>query len=247
MPLTKTLKFDDDVLRIIRSMTWNADGTLGVLTCGQLDRDLYTRVDKALKAMGGKWNRRAGGHSFLTDPRPQVEGLLENGTLTVERDGFFETPPAVVERMLALVEPRGTILEPSAGLGAILDYLPRDQTWFVEKNPARAAVLTAKGYQGMCADFLAWDPPAFARIYMNPPFELGQDIEHVRHAYYALADGGALVSVMSEGPFFREDRRATDFRVWLEQVSGYSETLPQGSFLPATGVNARLVVIDKGA
>ena len=89
--LTKTLKFDQEVLNVLRAMRWENDGTLGIISGGQLDRKLYERLNKALEAMGGKWNRKAGGHVFDADPRPAVEGLLDNGTLAVEKDGFFET------------------------------------------------------------------------------------------------------------------------------------------------------------
>jgi len=108
---TKTLKFDNDVLNIVSAIEWQDNGRLGVLACGQLDRQLYLRVNKVLEALGGKWNRKRGGHVFPMDPRPQVEGLVESGTLIIERDGFFETPPEIVKRMVELVNPIGKILE----------------------------------------------------------------------------------------------------------------------------------------
>ncbi len=52
---------------------------------------------------------------------------------------------------------------------------------------------------------------------------------------------------MSESPFFRTDKKSTDFRDWLDTV-GSSEKLPEGSFkdaLKTTGVNTRIVTIDK--
>ncbi|MCC6228724.1 MAG: hypothetical protein IT432_05800, partial [Phycisphaerales bacterium] len=58
------------------------------------------------------------------------------------------------------------------------------------------------------------------------------------------------VAIMSEGPFFGQDKKASGFRDWLDTV-GTSEQLPEGSFqtdksgLPTTGVNSRVVVIDK--
>lgn len=244
--LTKKLTFDQDALDILRGIKWNEGGTVGVLTCGQLDHALYVKVNKALEAMGGKWDRRIGGHIFKLDPRPTVEGLLDSGTLTVEKDGFFETPPDVVRRMLQLVPPRGHILEPSAGLGAIADQIPADRAMIlcVEKNPARAAALCAKGYVVECMDFLEMLGPTFETIVMNPPFEEGQDIDHVRHAYGLLTPGGWLVSVMSEGPFFRQDEKAQTFRIWLDDIDGYSEKLDAGAFTSSgSGVNARLVVI----
>lgn len=257
--LTKTLKFDTDVLNVLRTMRWENDGTLGIITGGQLDRKLYDKLNKALDAMGGKWNRKAGGHVFSDDPRATVEGLLDNGALTVERDGFFETPNAVIDRMFELVAPRGWVLEPSAGMGAIVKRLVRcDEVATiitVEKNPRRAEylkdVFIPQGVNYVhCGDFLAVTPDTFSMkfdtIFANPPFEEGQDIDHVQHMYTLLDDGGKMVSVMGEGAFFRNDKKATAFRDWLRSVGYWSEQLPAGSFKESgTGVNTRLVVLDK--
>lgn len=248
--ITKQLRFDDDVLDILRSMDWQQDGLVGILTCGNLDRPMYLKVNKALAAMGGKWNRKLKGHLFPIDPRLTVTDLLEDGTLTIEKGGFFETPPAVVQKMLDLIiiDWENAILEPSAGLGAIADQLPidREKIICIEKNPQRVDVLRSKGYYAICTDFLTFVGPQYNTIVMNPPFEVGQDILHVQHAYTLLALGGWLVSVMSEGPFFRSDKKATAFREWLEDVGAYSHKLEPGSFKESgTGVSARLLTIHK--
>lgn len=245
----KTLEFGNDVLDIISAMEWRDDGRLGILTCGQLDRQLYIRVNKALEALGGKWNRKRGGHVFPIGPRPQLDDFVRNGMLTIERDGFFETPIEIVERMIELANLVGRILEPSAGLGAIADNLPvpKSQILCIEKNEQRTEVLRDKGYDVLCGDFLEqYMPDEFDTIIMNPPFEEGQDIDHVRHAYFCLASGGTMVSVMSEGPFFRDDRKAVAFRDWLEGVGGESfKLLPQSFKKSGAGIHARLVSICK--
>ena len=92
----------------------------------------------------------------------------------------------------------------------------------------------------------------YDRIIMNPPFSNRRDAEHVRHAYDLLKPGGRIVAIMGEGVFFGQDKKAQDFRDWLDSVGGTSEKLPEGSFmdpsLPVnTAVNARMVVIDKPA
>jgi hypothetical protein len=271
MTLTKTLRFDDDVLTVLRRMEWSEDGRLGKITGGQLERKLYEKLNKALELMGGKWTRKLGGHVFAADPRPMVEGLLTNGALTVERDGFFETPRAVVERMLELVPlPRFSVvvLEPSAGMGAILKSLVNhpNAKWHlfyaIEKNAARYKHLVENfpDVRMIGEDFMEYRLPRYRdgevmtwyqRIYMNPPFEECQDIDHVRHAYDLLqpdrvGDRSALVSVMGEHAFFANDRKSVEFREWLDEVGGYSEQLPPGSFKESgTGVAARLVVIHK--
>lgn len=243
----KTMTFDEDVLSILREIHWKDDGLLGVLE-QQLDRKLYLKTNKALEALGGKWNRKAAGHVFREDPRFLIPGLLESGELVVERDGFFETPAEIVAKMINRVKPEGKILEPSAGLGAIANNLgvPHAQVSCVERNEQRARILRQNGYRVHCGDFLEYDGKNFNTCFMNPPFKGGQDIEHVRHAYDLLRDGGAMVSIMSEGPFFRGDKKAIAFREWLEKVGGQSETLPRGAFKESgTMANTRIVVIRK--
>lgn len=247
--LTKTLKFEDDVIEVLKAMQWSDDGLRGVLV-GQLDRKLYERTNKALEAMGGKWNRSAKAHVFAFDPRPQVEGLLDSGTLEVKRDGFFETPHAVVSRMLELLDirPFHLVLEPSAGMGAIAKAVAAKgaNVYCVESNTQRAEALNKMGFNVWQEDFLSMadDWQRFDFVIMNPPFEELQDVDHVQHAYKMLCDGGTLVSIMSESPFFRNDTKSKNFREWLELVGGYSEKLPEGSFKESgTGVNCRLVVI----
>jgi hypothetical protein len=254
--LTKTLRFDDDVLDVLRGLRVEQEngGFVGYME-GQLDRDLYTRTNKALEALGGKWNRKARGHTFAADPREALADMLDSGEATVVKDGWFPTPRAVVERMLELVPvgPEDVILEPSAGEGHIAKViweLPGIAPWHVmciERDAVRAETCWRKALYTECGDFLAYPPdPFFTRVYMNPPFESGQDIDHVRHAYDFLAPGGALVAVMSEGPFYRGDKKATAFREWLTDVGGESHPLPADSFKESgTGVNTRLVVIHK--
>lgn len=253
--LTKTLNFETEVVGVLRGLQWAEDGLSAILT-GQLDRKMYERVNKALEAMGGKWNRSAKAHLFQTDPRSQVEGLLETGAITIERDGFFETPETVVRMMLGMAQlkPGDYILEPSAGLGAIAKHFacPQGQPFYVtliEKNELRAKKLGENhpGVFVLCTDFMAFAPAhRFNKILMNPPFEEGQDIKHVRHAFDLLQMDGTLVTIMGEGAFFKTEHLAVSFREWLKNVGGSGQKLPESSFKESgTGVNARIVVIRK--
>jgi 16S rRNA G1207 methylase RsmC len=163
----------------------------------------------------------------------------------------------VIERMLELaqVEAWHEVLEPSCGKGDLLDALkelhPELSVHAIEWNRTLADILAAKGYEVQFSDFLTHDR-VYDRILLNPPFEDGLDIEHVRHAYSLLNDGGRLVSVMSEGPFFRADKKSAAFRDWLVEVSAQVERLPDDAFrgrnaFRETSVRTRLVVIDKPA
>lgn len=167
--------------------------------------------------------------------------------------GFFPTPPAIVAMMIDRSElrPEHRVLEPSAGSGNILDAIrnecPSAAVTAFEVSPRLVRILCLKGHEVKQGDFMAEDPsPVFGRVLMNPPFEAGQDIEHVRRAFSWLAPGGRLVAIMSPGAFYRSDRKATEFREWFESIGGEVENLPDGSFKSSgTGTAAVLVEVRK--
>src|SRR5210317_1704180 len=89
----------------------------------QLERPLYVEVDKALKGMGGKWNRGVKAHVFPSDPSALL-GRVQNGeTINLKKEfQFFETPEDLAIQMADLLEVDAScnILEPSAGRGALI-------------------------------------------------------------------------------------------------------------------------------
>lgn len=178
---------------------------------------------------------------------------LKAGVQVVSAPQLFPTPPELAARMVdeAQIEQGHDVLEPSAGTGNIIKALPcvrpNGTVTAVEISRDLTQHLESLADLTFCKDFLTCngDLGKFDRILMNPPFADGQDIEHVKHAYQFLKDGGRIVAIMGEGAFFRSDRKATEFRAWLDGV-GYSEQLPADTFKASgTGVNTRLVVIDK--
>ena len=169
--------------------------------------------------------------------------------------GFFPTPRPVIEQMLdeAGIEPHHLVLEPSCGKGdivaAIAEQFPEVHVTAIEQNRTLSDVLSARGMSVEFADFLEHQG-SYDRILMNPPFEKGQDMEHVRHAYSLLNSGGRLVAVMSEGSFFRSDKQAVAFQKWYGSLGGYGIKLPEGAFsgieaFRSTGVRTRLVTLNK--
>jgi hypothetical protein len=92
----------------------------------------------------------------------------------------------------------------------------------------------------------------YDRILMNPPFSDRRDAAHIKHAYSLLKPGGRMVAIAGEGVFFGSDKKANEFRDWLESVGATDEKLEEGVFLDPslpvnTGVSARMVVIDKSS
>jgi phospholipid N-methyltransferase len=255
----KTVTLSDAVADVLRRST--VDNATVYLPGEQLDRKLYQDVNKTLEAMGGKWNRKAKGHTFAA-PHETVaakfDEMLERGVYAPpSKNGYFPTPPSLVDRLIELaeIEPHYTVLEPSAGQGAIADRIrplvdPRN-LYLVEILSENLSVLHGKGYDYpklVPGDFLTtrFMPSGFDRVVMNPPFEKQADIDHVMHALGMLKAGGRLVSIMAAGVTFRDDRKAREFRSVVDVFGGTIETNPPGSFRESgTDVNTVTVVLDK--
>jgi len=166
--------------------------------------------------------------------------------------GYFPTPDKVISLMLdyADINDQDRVLEPSAGSGAIADAVKPlcKVVEVLEVNYTLREILQAKGHSLVGQDFMQWESltPCHDKILMNPPFENLQDIEHIQHAYYSLAGGGRLVSIMSSSAFFRSDAKSKAFQAWFDDLSGERIDLPENSFKESgTNVNTIMVVIDR--
>lgn len=228
----------------------------------------WNRMDKAGIATP---NRYAAARELLFaisdpkqfEPKPQEVELreLQNRVLNYEIPGFFPTPPAVINDMLAAAQLHDglTILEPSAGMGDIADAIREAcKPSFIhvgEWNHDLGKILKLKGYPLVTTDFLEFDGGPYKRIIQNPPFGKHPTIEgdmveidHIRKAYALLAEGGRLISLSSPAPLQRNQKKAEEFRAWLDDVGAEIRELPDGAFKKAkrsTGVKVFMIIIDK--
>lgn len=248
------MRLRQDVLAVLSAC--RCEGAAVYLPPRQLDRKLYEAVNKALEALGGKWDRKAKAHLFAADPEKELDRAILTGEVTRPQDfGFFPTPPELAARVaeLADVSDDHVVLEPSAGEGALLDACfascPAADLHAVELLPQNVERLKAKGYPSVtAADFLSLPPtPTYDRVVMNPPFGKQADVDHVRHAWQFVKPGGRLVAIMAAGVSFRENRKTAEFRTLIDEY-GYLEENPDGAFLASgTGVRTVTVVLDKAA
>ncbi|MCK5225096.1 MAG: class I SAM-dependent methyltransferase [Planctomycetes bacterium] len=228
----------------------------------QLDRKLYLAVNKVLDRIGGKWDRRTKAHVFDVDPTDRLEVVINSGVLDPKiKTGYFPTPAVIVDRMIELadISIQDWMLEPSAGQGHIVDKIceftgAAKNTMFVcEVLPENIRILEEKGYcvrgdfiefAHQHGDISGW---AFDRIVMNPPFERQADIDHVTAAYNLLAPDGILVTIMSAGVLFRENKKTQEFRDKIMEPHGtYLDRLPAGAFKESgTMVNTILLRLEK--
>ncbi len=178
-----------------------------------------------------------------------MKDSLKEGVKVVSAPQLFPTPQELAQRMVnyAGIKTGHNLLEPEAGTGVLLDEVRKAgaatvQT-AVEVNSSLCDQLKIKGYDDIRnKDFLSCNGELgfFNRIIMNPPFEKGQDIKHIKHAITFLKPGGRLVALCANGP-----NQNKELKPIAEESGGYWEDLPEGSFKAAgTMVNTAMLIIE---
>ena len=221
----------------------------------QLDRKLYVAVNKVLALLGGKWNRKAKAHLFGEPIREKFGAVMLTGeVIDLKRElQFFETPATVVAELLANLPEGMTVLEPSAGKGAIVRALLGHQCRVVACEQHEPFRHTLREFEASALfsmveerDFLAVRPsdyPPFDAVVANPPFTRQQDVTHVSHMIDFLKKGGRLATVMSNGVTFRQTKKTLALIEKLEDMEEFGITpLPGGAFT-ASGTGVQTVIV----
>lgn len=193
-------------------------------------------------------------------------GKQKKNSRTKSQEGhdYFATPEPIGYKMVQWLQskPGQSLLEPSAGDGAIARWMP-DNTYNTVVEPSRD--LTPKlmrnvaGAKVVESTFENFDlHNKFDGIAMNPPFGHGGKtaVKHVAKAYQHLKDGGRLIAIIPDGKacqkhfdkwFYgdpeakrKEDRGIAD-GVLMADIHLPSVTFDRAG----TSVNTRMVVIDK--
>ncbi len=180
----------------------------------------------------------------------RMAGRHENGTAPRAVSAFqlFQTPPELAARLVAAsgANRNCRVLEPSAGLGRILDALQAVGVWDVTAVEF-AANLAGELYRQERAelkilqrDFLTVSPQEtglFDAICMNPPFHMRADIRHILHALTFIKAGGTLAALCFDTPS-REKALRPLCSTW--------EKIPAGTFgKEGTRVPTVLLTIEK--
>src|SRR5258706_8930647 len=98
------MKIKNDVLQVLSKSTVDEDKNLLFLPASQLERKLYTDVNKCLESIGGSWNRKLKGHLFDHNPSYDLDEMIVTGEWTDKKKEyqFFATPKELVTRMIQL-------------------------------------------------------------------------------------------------------------------------------------------------
>lgn len=163
----------------------------------------YKDACAVLAALGGTPNKQ-GGYDFDYPIEPVLNEVIITGCLPDRQAHQFYPTPEKLARIaaeLADITESDTVLEPSAGQGDLAAFLPKDRTTCIEISPLHCAVLKAKGFTTIQADFIRWadqDPftPTHDVVVMNPPFSDGRAQAHVDLAGTKVKAGGRLVAIL---------------------------------------------------
>lgn len=234
-------------------------GSIVKLPGTQLDRKIYLEVKKQLELIGGKWKGgKTQGFVFPQDPTEYLQQIASGETRNLKKEyQFFATPDALADVLVSMadIDKTHSVLEPSAGQGAIVKAINRYvglsdhpvfcyelmdiNLTFLQKIPT-AKILDC--------DFLKCeeDTITFDRIVANPPFSKNQDIDHIRKMYDRLSPGGRLVSIASTHWMHSSNKKEKQFYQWLEDLGADIEEIQEGAFKESgTMVKTAIITIDK--
>lgn len=218
-------------------------------------------TEKKKRAYQRRWvraKRARCGRKIDDDPTERIRAACGNTVVIDVKKAFnfFETPVDLAGKMAAMAMPfkpgEWSVLEPSAG-GGRLARACRDlgaKVSCVETQDKLARELNEAGFYCLAADFLTVNVDYFLpfdAVVMNPPFEGGQECEHVMHALKFVKPGGRLVSVMSNAVTFRKDKPYRAFRELVTCMGKRAKIneLPDGTFKESgTDVRAVIVTLD---
>jgi hypothetical protein len=218
----------------------------------------YNEVRTALIKAGGKYKKNT--FVFPNNAQSYIDRLTGGETVNIQKEfQFFATPARLAERMVDMAELSendgrgfGTILEPSAGQGAIIKAI-HDATGgatvicYELMDINREILKKIKGASLIGDDFIKADRSSvYDRIIANPPFTKNQDIDHIRLMYDLLAPGGIIVTLSSISWKFGSQKKQVQFREWLYEVDAHIEEIPENTFKESgTSIKTMLIKIRK--
>jgi hypothetical protein len=228
----------------------------------------YDQVRKALLNAGASYKKNS--FVFQNDAQPYIDRLMGGEGIKKEFQ-FFATPQKLAEELAAFAMKdfdcdTMTILEPSAGQGAIInelfkfDYKDELIVHAYELMDVNRSVLEKiKDVVILGHDFLSQEQHSkgthatinlrdikFDRVVANPPFSKNQDVDHIREMYHRCKIGGRIVTIASNSWRRGSQKKQVEFRSWLDGINAVVEDIEAGTFKESgTKVAACIIIIDK--
>jgi len=231
------------------------EGNIIKLPDTQLDRKEYLEVKKALELIGGKWKGgKVFGFVFKADPTDLLNQIANGENRNLKKEfQFFATPSDLAEKLVyyADLKNHDTILEPSAGQGAIIEHINKQcdvvpECFELMETNKMILNKTDLKFDLIGDDFLKSNGKEYSKIIANPPFSKNQDITHVYKMFEKLARGGRIVTIMSKHWQNSTNKKETQFREFLEELNAEITDINSGEFKESgTSIATVIVTIEK--
>lgn len=238
--------------KILQNCRW--DGQVLTLPQVQFKQKAYLEAKKWIEETGGSWSTSKQGFTWDFDANRVVQILLQGRRYNLQKEfQFFATPDKIADLAVSKftsIEPGMTILEPSAGRGALVEAVHRRCPSAVvdcyELMPENVPYLEkVEGAHIVGTDFCHCHDK-YDRIIANPPFANNQDIDHLYMMYERLNVGGELSCIVSQHWKFANDQKCTHFRQWLEMNEAKIIDFDKGEFKESgTAVATCLVYLKR--
>lgn len=239
------MKISATIKNIINESNINNDNNILTLPDRKLSPKEYKDFKKVMELAGAKWNRKHQGFLFEKSPHIKLNEFIKSGKAISDKKiyQFFETPELIVKEMIeyANISNHHTVLEPSAGKGAIAKHI--SQCDCIELNEDNRNYLIENGFNVVGEDFLQ-ENKEYDIIIANPPFSKKKDIEHTLHMINLAKV--RVVSIMSASILFNTDKKTENFKNILNGYHHQIIELPSGAFKTSgTMVKSVIVIINK--
>jgi predicted RNA methylase len=218
----------------------------------------YSDVRKALLNAGATYKKNT--FVFPSDAQPFIDRLTDGESVNIKKEfQFFATPAKLADRLVELAELNehdgrgfGSILEPSAGQGAIVKAIHEatggtSVIGYELMDVNRQILKKIKGLNIIGEDFLQADESnKYDYIIANPPFSKNQDIDHIRKMYAVCENGGRIVTIASRHWIHAKNKKETAFREWLHDIDARIIEVDAGEFKESgTAISSVIIIIDK--
>lgn len=222
--------------KILQNCKW--DGQLLTLPQVQFKQKAYLEAKKWIEETGGSWNTSKQGFTWDFDANRVVKILLQGRRYNLQKEfQFFATPAKIADLAVSKfssIESDMTILEPSAGRGALVEAVrrrcPSAMVDCYELMPENVPFLQkVDGVHIIGTDF-AKAEGKWQRIIANPPFSGNQDIDHVYMMYDHLQIDGELSVITSQHWKFSAEKKCQQFRQWLTDNNADIYDIVPGEF-----------------
>lgn len=256
------IKVTEKCKRILRE----ANLSTNIVYVPRISDTEYDKLKYIVEFIGGHWSERYKG--FIMDDTKdnilaKINSVLALDEITLSKEDvfkiknqFYPTPSwlakDMVERANISYSDSFELLEPSAGTGAILQYMVQytaSKCTAIELNKKNVEYLRKLGFKVQNTSFENYalnTNKRFDRVIMNPPFAKEMDLRHTALAFNLLKEGGKLVGLVAENSLYYAREVTQLFNQQISRLNVKLTEIQHGAFIESgTSVDITMIELYK--